>query len=86
MPAHRRFLCLCLALAALLLATAPASADRFVDPGGPTFLSIGNEMIAFGGFVYFSADDGVVGQRALADGRDRRRHHAREGLPGRHGQ
>ncbi len=60
--APRRSLLVGLALATFLLLPAIASADRFVDPGGPTFLSTGTEFVAFGGFVYFAADDGVVGR------------------------
>ena len=52
-----------LLLAAVLFVMAPAtaSADRFVDPGGPTFLSVGSEMVVFDGFVYFAANNGVIG-------------------------
>jgi hypothetical protein len=49
----------------LLIAAVPAvaSADRLVPPAppGPTFLSTGLEMVAFDGYVYFAANDGVVG-------------------------
>lgn len=38
-----------------------ATADRLVVPGGPTFTSVGDEAVAFNGFVYFAADNGVVG-------------------------
>lgn len=54
-------------LAAMLLAlAAPAltSADRLVTPPAPpvpTFQSTGLEMVAFDGYVYFAANDGVVG-------------------------
>jgi ELWxxDGT repeat protein len=52
------------AIVTLLLMAVPAaaSADRLLPPGsGPTFLSTGEEMVTFGGYVYFAADDGVVG-------------------------
>lgn len=53
-------------LAAVLLAIAApavASADRLVTPPSPpvTFQSTGSEMVAFDGYVYFAANDGVVG-------------------------
>ncbi len=56
-----------IALAAVLLALAApavASADRLVTPPAPpvpTFQSTGLEMVAFDGYVYFAANDGVVG-------------------------
>lgn len=40
---------------------AASSADQLVLPGGPTFLSTGNETIVFNGYVYFAADNGVTG-------------------------
>jgi ELWxxDGT repeat protein len=50
---------------ALLFMAVPAvaSADRLVLPAspGPTFLSTGVEMVAFDGYMYFAANDGVVG-------------------------
>jgi ELWxxDGT repeat protein len=53
-------------IATLLLMAVPAvaSADRLVpppSPPGPTFQSTGTEMVAFDGYVYFAANDGVVG-------------------------
>ncbi len=56
-----------IALAAMLIAIAApavASADRLVTPPAPpvpTFQSTGLEMVAFDGYVYFAANDGVVG-------------------------
>ena len=40
---------------------AVTSADRLVTPPVPTFQSTGVEMVAFGGYVYFAANDGVLG-------------------------
>jgi len=53
-------------LAAILIsvaAPAVASADRLVTPpvSPPTFLTTGSELVAFNGYVYFAANDGVVG-------------------------
>jgi ELWxxDGT repeat protein len=48
----------------LMAVPAVASADRLVPPAsppGPTFLSTGLELVAFDGYVYFAANDGVVG-------------------------
>ncbi len=45
----------------LLAWPAASSADQLVLPGGPTFLSTGDETIVFNGHVYFAADDGVAG-------------------------
>ena len=45
----------------LLVWPAASSADQLVLPGGPTFLSTGDETIVFNGHVYFAADDGVKG-------------------------
>lgn len=50
------------AAAALTLAwPTAAQADQLVVPGGPTFTSVGEEAVAFNGFVYFAADNGVTG-------------------------
>ena len=39
---------------------AASSADVLMAPG-PTFTYVGEEAVAFEGYVYFLADDGVVG-------------------------
>ena len=52
------------AILCVIAAPAVASADRLVTPPGPpvpTFQSTGLEMVAFDGYVYFAANDGVVG-------------------------
>jgi ELWxxDGT repeat protein len=53
------------ALTALLItvaAPATASADRLLPPeSGPTFQATGAELVAFDGYVYFAANNGVVG-------------------------
>lgn len=39
-----------------------AQADRLVPTAGPVFWSNGKEMVSFGGYAYFTADDGVHGK------------------------